>query len=233
MEEDIFGILDETDESKRPSENKPRTHTSANNNGQVNLWDAEIKAVEPAKDGLKRFNRTVVITSGDKVPESVQLMVDKIVGALLNKGFTVRWNGGDRDILGKTAYDAAGGSTDIYLPWKSFNKDIKNPRMTKPLECGYQHGAFYHGAYAKIPPQVRAIVSSQMHMILGERCDTPINLLITYTDDGAEVTKEADYKKTGFMYFFIKACEDLDVPVFNLKNESAIENIKNFIDTLK
>lgn len=236
---DLFDALDKEEETPPTTgytEKKEYKQDGGGHKGKKkeSLYDAEITAKAVNKDGLKRFNRMVTIASSGPVDEKTILLIPKIVRALVDKGFTVRYNGDQRDTLGIEAYKAAEGSSEVYLAWSKINPDlVETAVLKKPELCGYEHAAHYNN-FERIPAPIRAILSANIHSLLGARCDTPSNLFITFTPDGAETLQDAnwDKDKTGRMHSYIKTCEDLAIPVFNLKNDDAPANIKNFIEAL-
>ena len=235
--DDLYGILDSTEPVEKKEESTPAPTPSEpveekKSNGKINLWEDEITPKTVNKDSLLRFNRMFSVMSHGEVPGEVIILIEQISKLLISKGFTFRYDGNKQDKLATQAYNASKQRCEIYLPWKGFNKDV-TAKLNRPTELAYHYASGLHNAFNKIPPTVRAIVARNTHVILGDECNTPINLFITWTPDGAEVNKDVDYKVTGNASFFISACDALDIPVFNLKNATAKDRIVEFINTLK
>lgn len=233
--DDLLDILNNTEPPKAEVEEvKKVVAEPAKDYGdskKKNLWEDEISPVEIDKDGLQRFNRTFTVVTHDEVPGEVIILIEQLAKLLNSKGFTYRYDGNKQDKGAGIAYEAAKSRSEIYLPWKGFNKDVTG-KLNKPSEKAYGYAAGIHKGFNKIPAPVKAIVARNVHTVLGENCDTPINLLITYTSDGAEVNADVKYKTTGPIGFFINASEAVNTPVFNLKNSTAKERIVEFLNTM-
>jgi len=232
--DDLMDILDSTEEPKSEiaSSPEPKQEYKKDDKKKVNLWEDHIEPVKVDKDSLLRFNRMFTVMSHGEVPGETIILIEQLTKLLISKGFTYRFDGNVQDKASLQGYSAGKSRSEIYLPWKGFNKDV-TAKLNRPSEKAYGHAALFHKAFNKLPPTVRAIVARNVHMLIGDECNTPLNLFITYTPDGAETKADVDYKTTGNMSFMIYACEDLGIPVFNLKNASAKERIVEFLNALK
>jgi len=232
--DDLMDILDSTEEPTQTTtttEEHPKQQESPKK-AKVNLWEDHIQPLPVDKDSLLRFNRMFSIAAHGEVPGEVILLIEQLSKLLISKGFTFRYDGNSMDKASTQAYSAAKSRCEIYLPWKGFNKEL-TAKLNKPTEKAYGYASTFHRAFNKIPPTVRAIVARNVHVLMGDEANTPLNLFITYTSDGAETKADIKYETTGNMSFFINACEDLGIPVFNLKNATAKERIVEFLNTLK
>jgi len=241
--DNLLGILEDTDAPKSevvledtsaasPEQAKAEPVTEPVKGGKVDLWQAHIAPVAVDKETLLRFNRMFTVVTHGEVPGEISLLIEQISKLLLTKGFTFRYDGNNKDTASTKAYQTCKSRCEIYLPWKGFNKDV-TAKLNKPSEKAYGYASGFHGGFNKIPSSVRAIVAHNVHVLLGDECNTPVNLFITYTTDGAEVKADVKYETTGPVSFFITACDALDIPVFNLKNPTAKERIVEFLNTLK
>ena len=234
--DELLDILDSTEEPKTQSteikQPAPAEPVKENKGGKINLWEDHIAPLPIDKEGMLRFNRMFAVQSHGDVPGEVVLLIEQLTKLLISKGFTLRYDGNKQDKAATQAYTAGKSRCETYLPWKGFNKDL-TAKLNKPSEKAYGYASTFHKAFNKIPPTVRAIVARNVHVMLGDESNTPLNLFITYTPDGAETKADVKYETTGNMAFYIYACEDLGIPVFNLKNDTAKERIVEFLNTLK
>lgn len=235
--DELYGILDSTEpvEKKEVVETVAPTPAPAEekkSDGKVNLWEDHIDPKTIVKDDLLRFNRMFTVMSHGDVPGEAVILIEQISKLLISKGFTFRYDGNNQDKLSTQAYIASKQRCEIFLPWKGFNKEVTG-KLNRPSATAYGFASSLHRAFNKIPPTVRAIVARNVHVILGDECNTPVNLFITWTSDGAEVSKDVKFETTGNASFFINACDTLDIPVFNLKNNTAKDRIVEFINALK
>lgn len=249
--EDLFDILDTKEPEKQsdggfdfdsnesslsestepaPQQEKPK-YENKSKGTKVNLWEDEIEPVEVDKEGLMRFNRMFTVMSHGEVPGETIHLIDQLCRSLHSKGFTFRYDGNAQDKASTAAYNAFKDRNEIYLPWKGFNKGV-TAKLNRPSELAYGYASGFNKAFNKLPPTVRAILARNAHVLLGDACNTPVNLCVIYTTDGAEAKKDINYETTGNMSGIIYACEAIGIPVFNLKNEDVKTRIGEFLTSI-
>lgn len=240
--DDLFDILDATQPEEvaettkteevveKPKEEVKREYSKPKGD-KKNLWEDEIEPLEINTESLLRFNRMFTVAAHGEVPGETLLMIDQIAKSLHAKGFTYRYDGNTLDKASVAGFNACKERCEIFLPWKSFNKEV-TPKSFKPTEKAYRYAAGLHKAFNKLPPAIKAILARNIHVLMGDECNTPVNLLLIYTSDGAETKKDIKYETTGNMAFFIFACEALNIPVFNLKNADVKERIVTYLSSI-
>lgn len=65
--------------------------------------------------------------------------------------------------------------------------------------------------------------------MLGKNGKSPVRLLICWSNDGVEYSKDRT-SNTGFIGIAVSAAGLLRIPVFNLKNDGTIGKIKLYVD---
>jgi len=191
--DDLFDILEDTEAPKSEVVVETTKEVPVASNGKVNLWEDEIAPVAVNKEELLRFNRMFSVATHGEVPGETIILIEQLSKLLISKGFTFRFDGNVEDKAGLTAYNASKVRAEVYLPWKGFNKEVTG-KLARPTEKAYGYAAGIHRAFTKIPPTVRAIVARNVHVMLGDECNTPLNLFITYTPDGAETKKDVNMR---------------------------------------
>lgn len=194
-------------------------------------WD-DIN-IEPKKIDMTKMvtgkSFTVIVHKGeDGIKPEIEDRILEISKLLVEKQkYGFRHNGEKYDLYDKII-DVDPSKAESYLPWKKFNEDVTSV-IPRPSLTAYQHAAFYHKAFKKLPNPVRAIISKDIHVILGKECDSPIEFLICFSNDGADSIKSTNFKTTGPLSFPIAVCEQMGIPVFNLKNDGAFKKLVEFI----
>jgi len=242
-EDDLLALLEsdekpfpvtetKSSETEKPSYEKKERYTG--NKNKINLWeDTDIEGVKLERSNFNPLGKyfTILFHKGeDGIPPEIEEKFVEISKLLMAKGFMFRYNGDSEPFTNKVL-DIDLGRVEMYLPWKSFNTTI-NAKMPKPNEKAYHAAAYYHKAFKKLPNTVRAIISRDVHVLLGENVDNPIKLLLCYSPDGAESIKDIDYKKTGNISFSITIADTLDIPIFNLGNSGALSRMVEYIKSL-
>lgn len=234
MSNEFDDLLDGIDgQVETPHEEKQNHPTGgySRNKKKFDPFKDEITPKEVDVDSLMRFNRMfTVVTHGD-VPDDTMNIIEAFCRKLIEKGFTYRYDGDARSKASLLAYTASKQRSEIFLPWKKFNTDV-DATLAYPKEDAYRIGAFYHTKLNDLAGPVKGFIARNVHVLLGGELNTPLSLLICYTEDGSEVTKGMDYKKAGNASFFIRVCEDLDIPVFNMKQPDAKERLIEYIKSL-
>lgn len=240
-DEDLLGLMESDEKPKATSYEKPANTYNNNNNGYVkkdgekkkSLWDRDdIKPVKPDLGSFKKNKKTFAITvhGQEAVPLEQHESVIKIAKVLFSKGYTFRYNGDKNNPLGMAIVNLENSRTDIFLPWKNFNSDFNKPLKAYPTEVAYGIALNNHIKFKEFKPSIRAVFSSNVHVMLGAECTEPLDLLIAYNLDGSEVlTAKPDYKKLGNTTFFLKICNECNIPVYNIKKEDAVKRIVEFI----
>lgn len=235
--DDILGDIDDVmasnqEESEKEPETKPQYGGGNRGGAKKKRFDPFKDSVEPIevnRESLKRFDRTFTIAG--EFPEDIATLLDRIAEKLYAKGFTFRYSGDTRSKSATSVYQITKERCEIYLPWKKYNQSVE-ATVAYPKDKAYQIAANYHGKINDMSGTVKGFIAREAHMVLGEKLDTPLSILICYSEDGAEVSKGMDFKKNSKTAFFIKMCEDLDIPVFNLRNGDAKDRLIDYIKTL-
>lgn len=163
------------------------------------------------------FDYKAYAGSGNRdTPPEIQKEMTEIAIDLDQKGYTLRTNGGD---IPGGAYELSGTTrTEFYLPWKKFNE--KTSKYSKPSNEAFDLARKFHNSFDQLNDTVKALVATHCHVILGENLRDPVRMVICWTPDGAESSKECTFR-TGISNISIKIASSLQIPVFNLMKPNA------------
>lgn len=201
---------------------------------KVNLWDkTDFDPLKIDSDTFKKTGKTFTVAfskQGKDIDEATLGSFLKVAKVLASRGYTFRYNGSSEDKLQNSILALDGMVSEIYLPWKNINKNISSPTLAYPTETAYRMAAALHKSFAKLPASVRAILASDIHSMLGKECNSPVDLLLAHSPCGSEkFVKEQDFKKLGYLSFYLSITKATAVPVFNLQKEDAINRIVEFL----
>lgn len=232
-ENDILDMLESNETAFKPV--KEDTVSKSKESGKIDLWtDTDIDGVKVDTNSVhsvdKSFTVLISRTGDDNIPDDIVEKLSELVKALSTKGFIFRYNGDSNDILNNIT-KLSGTILDVYLPWKKFNTDV-TAKLTKPTLQAYKHAAYYHKAFSKLPNSVRAILASQVHVLLGDDLKRKLSFIIAYTPDGCESKADIDFKKTGTASFPITVADEVGIPIFNLKNKDSLNRLIEYIKTI-
>ena len=230
-EEELFGMLEDKNSNldKMAEENK-----SSGNSTRPNLWEkTDFKLVRVDVEKLKKTGKSFgIFLSGrdSDVPAEAKEKIIKVARALILKGYSYRTSGGSQDTINAEIVAIENSNSEYYLPWKSYNKNVVKPVLRYPTELGYQYAFSNHKAFPKLPATVRAILASNVHVLLGKECTDPLDLIIVYSPKGDEViNKDTDYKQAGNTVFPIKIASSCNIPVFNIQKEDTVTRLVDYI----
>lgn len=235
MEDDILDVLGSNEKAfDTPAAEKTATTKGGYVKDEFDYWN-DVN-VEPKKPDVANFNSTgksftmCVFNQREDLPEAVEEKLFKIASYLVGKGWLFRHTGDAKDKLQNRILELDGVVSQSYLPWKKFNLLIERPKLFKPKGPAFQIAANSHKGYKKLGPAVRFILARNVHAILGPKVDDPVTLVLGYSKDGAEALKrDMDFKLTGDLAFYLKVCEDSNIPVFNSKNEDVTKKLSEFL----
>ena len=80
----------------------------------------------------------------------------------------------------------------------------------------------------KLANGLRARLAAEVHSILGDDCLHPLSFIVSYSASGDEgLTKNIDFKAIKTMTFAYRIAGESNIPIYNIKNEGALERIMN------
>lgn len=209
---------------------------SNNNNSQGggnNNWkqrdnkpQGEWKPDDTPPEPLKPYIPFAII--GDpETPEGAIREFERLTKELIADGFTVR-TGCDNPTA--KAVTAVAGQAEVFVPWGGFGGQEafygKTNNMSQRIAC---HFAPY---LITAKRAARVIQSYYLLLLLGKDNVSHSRFLITWTPKGEE-TMEGVNRETGSMGLIIKVANSLNIPVFNLGNNDAVDRCKRFLSGFK
>ena len=235
---DILAMMDSDDKpfsEHSTTDTNTDNNTDSSENKKIDLWkDTDIPKVKINPSTVHKVDKSYAIfihKTDAGIPKEVGEKLLELTKALATKGFIFRYNG-DNDPIFKDILNSDSIIVDSYLPWKKFNTDAPNVKMVRPVEQAYKHASYYHKGFPKLPNNVRTILARDVHVLLGEDCRRAVSFMIAYTSDGCESKDKINFKTTGNVSFPIAIAEEVNIPIFNIKNEDAISRLIEYLKTL-
>jgi len=156
-------------------------------------------------------------------PHHILLEMRAFGEAMAKLDFTLRSGGAaGADSAFETGCDLVDPSNkEIYLPWKGFNDndspeyEITDEAISVALQYHPNH------LWLKDSKHVLKLMARNGYQILGKHFHLPTDFVMCWTQDGVESTKPT--KATGGTGQAIRIAQAHNIPVFNLKNEDAID----------
>lgn len=155
-----------------------------------------------------------------ETPKDFLLVIHKIALHLADKGYILRSGGADgADKAFEEGCFSAGGSQEIYLPWKGFNG---NPSpLFKVTKEALELAAKIHPSWSKLRQGARKLHARNCYQCIGYDLKTPSDLLICWTKGGAKI---------GGTRTAVVLAEQYNIPVYNLAIEGKEEELYDFIE---
>jgi len=158
-------------------------------------------------------------------PLAVLELYGRLLAAL---GMVLRSGGADgADIAFEHGCDTVNGKKEIYLPWKDFNGS-DSPLHHIPIEAFEVAGDIYGPTWQYAKPSTKKFMARNMQQVMGFGLDEPSKFVLCWTPDGC-TTKAARTKETGGTGQAIAYAEEMRIPIFNLYNKTAEEELIDFI----
>ena len=234
-EEDLLGLLDSEEKPFQEADKKPANKPfNKSGTGGNDLWSkTEFTPKKLNLTDMKRSGKSFTIyyqTSSKDVPDDAKEKLIKFAKALISKGYVFRHNGSPEDGIQNAILTLDGCVSQTYLPWKKFNINIKEPYLDRCTEDAYSVAFNNHKVFSKLPPTVRCILSRDVHVLTGKNVNDPVDVVFTYSKAGHEaITKNVDYKELGSLSFIYRVIQDLNVTVFNVKNDDASNRLLEYL----
>lgn len=212
--------------------------------GKVNMYDVDviqpkdIKDIEVVKDG-KAYAIHVFFHKDDtdELKAKVTAAIVAKAKKLSELGYVFRFFGNKDAHVVNDVLKAEGVKSQLYSPGKIFNSHLPEnvkPIMVNGYEAPFRYAAHLIGAekfnnYKKFG---RAVTASEVHHILGMKSNNPVDFVIAYNSTGLEFFKKGvniDFSKVGRLWFYVKLCTRLDIPIYNIKNKESLENLNSIL----
>lgn len=154
-----------------------------------------------------------------ETPEDIQRLMSKLAFKLTYQKYILRSGGAEgADLAFKTGAKLSSvlqHSTDIYLPWKGFNKN--DSQLCIITKEAYEMAETIHPAWNKLSKGGKRLHARNCYQVLGEDLNTPSEFLICWTKNGAEI---------GGSRTAIVLAKKWDIPIYNLA-QIGIESLWN------
>lgn len=233
--DDIMDELSGDDGFLTPTDSTTTTAATAKENDDINYWETAViptEDMDTTKMGSLGLSFVVSAFPRNDLPDNVIEQLVKVAAYLVKNGYTFRHTGSADNKLQNEILKIPGINVETFLPWKGYNKDIKTPEMTKPTPKGYRITAGLHRAFTKLPNAVRAIISRDLHSVIGAKCNDKTSLVLCYTTDGSEAWfKGIDFKVMGDVMWYIEIATKASVPIINLGKDGSIARIKELVES--
>jgi len=123
--------------------------------------------------------------------------------------------------------DIANGKKEIYLPWAGFNES-DSPLYYIPIEAFEAAADVYGASWKYISQPTKKLMARNMLQIMGFGLDTPSKFVLCWTPDGCN-TKQTRTKNTGGTGQAIAYAYEMEIPIFNFKNENGEDEFIDFL----
>ena len=158
-------------------------------------------------------------------PDEVKNQLFALADRMIAKKMTIRINADDKAFIDRLKV-LTDKHLEIYLPWRGFN-EIDGKRTWNTLTSKHVASQHFLG-WEKIPDSVKAMLAAQVRMVFGDKNNSIILCLVTWSRDGASKVLEVT-KDTGRGSFIIKMAATYGFPVLNvMKPQSQLIIEKTF-----
>ena len=193
-----------------------------------------------------------VISSVPEIDAISKEKLDTVLSRLKQKAYKLNYANDSRDILSKSVFKKFEINSDIFLPFKGFNKEgmvsseddeVLIATLEEPTIKAHKIAAKYkyknerddegNIRYNSLGEMAKKFTARDVHILLGSKCATKIKLLIICSTDNAESTSEIDYKTTANNIIFpIKLAEILEIPVFNINKPNRLNDLIEYVNNI-
>lgn len=174
------------------------------------------------------MNKIYTGVGSRSTPLSILSLIADLADELARAGWVLR-SGGARGA--DAAFEAGhrrvtSERLEIYLPWPNFNK---NPSTLHGASVeALQLAAKHHPSWGSCDEMARTLHGRNTYQVLGRGLDAPSDVLICWTEDGC-TGRQTRTRDTGGTGTAIVLAEAYKVPVFNLANRGAADQLREWL----
>ncbi len=167
--------------------------------------------------------KSVVITGNESPPPAVLQALQRLVPEMEKRGYVIR-SGGMKGM--ENAVEELARNLEIHLPWKGF--DGKESKFTYTSDEAKEFAKRYHPAWDQAKPVVQTFCAKNVRLMLGKDLKSPTQILIIWSEDGAEHVRERT-AKTGLTGIAVALASELRIPTFNLQRPDAEQRLMQYL----
>lgn len=219
---------------------EPKKETKSNNynsnsgsKGPRLYEDKNIVAKDPSKLKFKATNdKTFTYYDNGKITDEKLTLLKKVATTLFNQGYTY-FSSDDPKSKGDEAIRSLGNArVKLFKLWskakgaeQAFQIASETPtRISYEVACGIKKNFLEQSDF------VRCITSRTTQTLLGKDCDTPVNLLLIYTEDGfTSFAKGFKVENAGNTIYPMQVANKCNISICNLGSDKFIEELKTFL----
>ena len=167
-----------------------------------------------------------------KTPNNILEYMADFSQAMTSNGMTLRSGGAAG---ADTAFETGSKRNEIYIPWGNFN-DRTNAIVASDLlnfDEAMTIASEVHPAWNNCSNGAKKLHARNVYQILGKDLDSPSDLVICWTPDGANGYKKKVTSKTGGTGTAITLAKICSVPVLNIANIDDFEDCENIKSSIK
>jgi hypothetical protein len=165
-----------------------------------------------------------------KTPDSVLRLMEKCAARLRDLGWTLR--SGCAEGADSAFERGAEDQAELFIPWSGFRgrqpECYDGPLVMLPSPGAFELAAQTHPAWGRCSRGARALHARNCHQILGPDLESPSVFVVCWTPDGAEEARQITAATGGTGQALRLACRR-GVPVFNMKQESALLRLRELL----
>lgn len=146
-----------------------------------------------------------------ETPQNILLLMAWIGEKLSQRGYVLR-SGGAQGADKFFASEVSEHLKEIFIPWKGFQEEINGiVSIDLPTyEQAKKIAESFHPAWERCSSGAKKLLTRNVYQILGRRLNEPVDFIICWTKDG---------KASGGTGQAIRIAENINIPVYNLKDE--------------
>lgn len=166
-----------------------------------------------------------------KTPLDILRKMESLAENFARRGFLLRSGAAEgADTAFERGCDEAKGPKEIWLPWNGFEGRAKSKLL--PTADMMKIAARIHPVWSNLSQGEQKLHARNVGQVLGANCDVPADFVVCWTKDGCEQVSPA-YAKTGGTRTAIALANEYKVPVFNLRNDLALQRLYEYLNRIE
>ena len=165
-----------------------------------------------------------------ETPEAMSQLMRKLAKYLAEIGWTLRSGAADgADSAFEAGAVEGNGFCEIYLPWKGFNRHRSSRYVISDEARALAKSV--HPVWDELSEGPKQLHARNCYQVMGRSLAEPVKFVVCWTADGCE-SEESRTRNTGGTGTAIAIASRLNIPVFNLRNEDALDRLSELVGGL-
>lgn len=197
--------------------------------------DTDIKPKEIDASKFKPSDKEFCVIDNWNISDLKLELLKKTAMALFNLGYTYRSIGFKKDKIDEAIRSLPNARYKVYKLWPKAKVEPEEAVIgcegQDPI--AYSTAAAYVRNFNAKKDSRRAQLARYTNLILGPKCEVPVDFILAYTDCGSNsFSKSFNIETARDAWYGFKIAKVANIPLFNINNKNFVTDFKSHMDAI-